>query len=156
LGHQPHLLPLRRTVMGTEMSNDSVPTTQSEPYGLTISVGERASPEGRTRATVDAAGMIVVEHEQAEVEEMRNPLRGEMPDGRDLMAKADDFPWDSSFPQRPGIPDEAVVVWTLSSPRGSREARFWIGDVESDERMHAVLHALREAVRRVSQGELYL
>lgn len=137
------------------MSNESGQRPEQGQW-LTVSVGEPASPDGLTRAQVDANGVIVVEHQQSDSDEKQEALRSELPEARDLITRATDFPWDSSFPQRPGTPDEAIVVWRLSGPQGVREARFWIGDVESDERMHEVFTTLRSAVDRMSRGALYL
>lgn len=138
------------------MSNEPEQRPDDSQLQLSIRVGQPTAPDGLTRAQVDANGTVVVEHQQSDAEEKRESLRGELPEARELIERAADFPWDSSFPQRPGIPDEAVAVWRLSGPQGEREARFWIGDVESDERMREVFTILRAAVDRLSRGELFL
>lgn len=130
---------------------------------LAVQVGDPLSESGRTDMTVDGSGHItarlVREGPSAKKRAATEPLAGEMEttEAQALIHKAMQFEWQRRFPPRPGIPDEAVVVWSLHAKGGERiDARAWLRDVEKDALMAQVLAALRRELERLSKGKLYL
>ncbi|MBI2189879.1 MAG: hypothetical protein HYU37_22610 [Acidobacteria bacterium] len=135
---------------------------------LTIEVGDPLSDEGLTRVALDGAGEFSAElirkgpsprADQYKAAEPIGPVRGRMPapQALDLIRRSQQFAWGRAFPSRPGIPDEAVVVWRLEQPGG--ETRFWkawLRDVEQDSVAGPVLDALRRQLAELSNDRLYL
>jgi hypothetical protein len=129
---------------------------------LSVAVGDRHSRHGRTSVVLTGSGRV----------ETSLQIEGKLPDrvrkepyvsemaataALDVMRKATQFAWDTKFPPRPGIPDEAIVVWTLSVGAGTKlEAKAWLRDVEKDAAMAPVLRAMRDLVKRVTDGVLFL
>ena len=158
------------------MADQRIESAASRPeeYSLVADVGEVASEEGMTRVVLEGTGRFVVEEhreqggdEQRRDEQQRaerGDARGRRYDGelgaeraRSLLAQAARFGWDRHFPPRPGIPDEAIVRWTLRDASGEvATVRAWLRDAEKDPAMAPVLSALREAVQRATDGALYL
>ena len=139
-------------------------------YELTLSVGDPASPDGLTRVSLDGSGKFVAnvvreEPESKEVGEPEyakpaevKPLVGEMlSEAEGILRKVSQFPWSRPFPSRPGIPDEAIVIWQFGR-KGEKPAtlKVWLREAESDPALAPVLKALREELARLSEGHLYL
>jgi hypothetical protein len=130
-------------------------------YQLRVEVGEPAAPDGLTRVQLDGAGTFLAEH----VTDDRDPkargesLRGEIdPEkARAAIERAARFPWGRAFPTRRGIPDEAIVHWSLVGPdsRGI-SLKVWLRDAEKDPLIASVLGLLRDALAELSQNRLYL
>ena len=135
-------------------------------YALSADVGSPFSEDGQTRAVLAGTGTVVVEHLQIEGGTSRQADQkpeqvGTYQMGPDVtrmaIASAAAFPWRTEFPSRPGIPDEAVVTWTLSDSRGGQiTLKAWLEDVNKDERMAPVMRALRQAVDAATNGRHYL
>jgi hypothetical protein len=135
-------------------------------YALAVDVGSPFSHDGETRAVLSGTGAVVVEHLQIEgdpaAQRDRKPEQvGTYQMGpeatRQAIATAAAFPWRAEFPSRPGIPDEAVVTWTLSDSRnGQTTLKAWLEDVNRDERMAPVIRALRQAVDAATGGRYFL
>lgn len=140
--------------------------SRPEEYSLVADVGDVASEEGLTRIVLEGTGRFVVEQHRENgqtgaAEGARE--RGQRYDGdigperaRSVLAHASRFDWAERFPPRPGIPDEAIVRWTLRDASGEvATVRAWLRDVEKDPSMSPVLSALREAVQRATDGVLF-
>jgi hypothetical protein len=135
---------------------------RAREYQLTADVGEPQSFHGQTRVRIDGAGRLSAEHlalgpsgKEVTSGELGGTVAEEL--ALDLMERAAAFPWDQSFPRRPGIPDEAIVYWGFGAADGPRATmRAWLGDVEEDPRMAPVLETLRRELATLSKGRLFL
>jgi len=143
--------------------------SRPEEYSLVADVGDVASEDGLTRVVLEGKGRFVVEElredgQTGAAEQAREQGRGRRYEGemaperaRSVLAQASRFDWAQRFPPRPGIPDEAIVRWTLRDASGEvATMRAWLRDVEKDPAMSPVLLALREAVQRATDGVLFL
>lgn len=136
-------------------------------FDLVVAVGDPLSEHGLTRATLNGGGQLTVEHH------LERPVPSPQPhelstagpiyedlgaeEARSLLARAAQFDWDRRFPGRPGLPDEAVVKWSLLDRGGnSVTMRIWLRDAEKGTEMAGVLNSLRKGVDRASKGQLYL
>lgn len=131
--------------------------TRPDDFELTVGVGDSLREDGLTRVTLDGTGRLTVEHERPDGKEA--PVRGELPreEAGSVLTRASQFPWERRFPARPGLPDEAVVQWSLQDRKGATVAvKAWLREVEKDPVMTTVLATLRKHVERVSRGERYL
>jgi hypothetical protein len=147
----------------------SFDAAQAEEYRLGVVVGEPAAPDGETRVTLDGGGRFAAEQTQAEgrpeapaaqkavaeAERVYGEIGAE--EAAKLLYQATLFPWGRTFPNRLGIPDEAVVRWTLEGPRGERVTlKVWLGDAEREPALAPVVEGLRSHLRRLSDGRMYL
>jgi len=74
-----------------------------------------------------------------------------------LLAGLQKFPWDREFPARPGIPDEAIVTWTMQQNKENEQTlKVWIGEAESEPSLAPVFAALRAGLAKISDSALYL
>lgn len=140
---------------------------RARDYSLRVEVGNASAPDGLTRVHLDGGGRFTAEltfaEPRAEVpgkeERKRGPAETEIAEDQAarVLRQASQFDWDRDFPPRPGIPDEAIVVWTYRV-RGTEVAtmRAWLRDVEQDPTMTPVLTALREATAELTGGDIYL
>jgi len=129
-------------------------------FSLMVNVGDRLSESGCTQVQVSGTGALTVSHHGREHEQKaQEPIHGEFAREQvaDLFGTASQIDWEGKFPGRPGIPDEAIVEWTLRDG-ADRELRrkAWLRDVEKDAVMSRALKLLRAEVDRLSQGRLFL
>jgi hypothetical protein len=129
---------------------------RASEYALTVEVGEAASFHGLTRLRLDGTGLIVAEHvggateaderpedeprTHAQAEPKPRSLRGQVAreEAGALLERAARFPWGRAFPSRPGIPDEAVVVWIFETTGRRATLKAWLRDVEKNRDMAPV------------------
>jgi hypothetical protein len=135
---------------------------------LTVEVGDVSSPDGLTRVVLGATGELYAEHLAAADErkttaagepETTAAYRGRVSEEQslDLFRRAREFAWGLTFPSRPGIPDEAIVVWRLEHADGETLVlKAWLRDVEKDPAAGPVLMALRRQLAELSHNRLYL
>jgi len=133
-----------------------------------LRVGNVSSPDGQTSVTVERDGTFIVRHEAREGDERtKEPVREEQRgDVREVLdvgpeqllvhAAAAVGAGDDDFPQRPGVPDEAIVHILLRTSGGERTRRLWIGDAERDRAAGQLLVPLRTLVERATDGRRYL
>ncbi|MBA2529327.1 MAG: hypothetical protein H0V19_05095 [Euzebyales bacterium] len=149
------------------MTDDTpVPIDPSDASQLVAEVGEPSSPDGRTRVTLHRDGRLVVQWERSAPqdpkqgrERERREEAGELgQDPQAVFERASRFLWDQDFPTRPGLPDEAILVWQLGGADDRRTAtvKVWLEDAEGDPSMAPVLQALREGTARLTGGDVYL
>jgi hypothetical protein len=153
------------------MSAEYIPFDRESPqeYVLQVEVGQPTAPDGVTQVRVEGTGAFEARQYRAPVEvpsrEAERPAsEGERVNGRispeevgRLMDQASLAPWGTRFPQRPGIPDEAIVVVSLR--RGGRESasvKMWLRDAEKDEVVGPLLQQLREHLDQLGGGKIYL
>lgn len=149
--------------------NANFPSFQPEAlheYALQLDVGEPASLHGLTRLQLDGYGNvsatdIVAEARQereAPMERSTRSAKGQL--DRDatqtLFRRVHEFPWQRPFPSRRGIPDEAIVTWTLTRGSAQQQLRMWLGEAEDDPVIAPVLEALRTTLRSISDNQMYL
>ncbi len=159
------------------MNNEplSFDPARADEYELSVRVGSPTAPDGLTRVTLEGTGRFVAEQiferrlqekvtqerptEEGDAQERDRRVTGELPrsEAEHLLRMATLFPWERSFPSRPGIPDEAIVVWSFGE-RGVQRAtlRVWLREAESDPALSPVLEALRHNLAQLSHGEIYL
>jgi hypothetical protein len=138
----------------------------AEDRQLIATVGAPTSPDGQTRVTLSGTGALLVQwlRQPDERDEQQRPgkperreEKGELGiDPAPLFERAVRFPWDQRFPNRPGVPDEAIVEWDVADQGERRQVRVWINDAEDDPAMGSVLAALRDGTARLTGGEIYL
>jgi hypothetical protein len=138
----------------------------AEDRQLIATVGAPASPDGQTRVTLSGTGALLVQwiRRLDERDEQKRPGKPEQReekgeiglDPAPLFERTNRFPWGQRFPNRPGVPDEAIVEWDVSDQGERRQVRVWINDAEDDPAMGPVLTALRDGTARLTGGEIYL
>lgn len=136
-------------------------SSRAADYELRVDVGEPESLDGQTSVTVDGTGSMVIEHvtvgKGKEAVAEPRAWRMEPAAVQPLLAIAASFDWKCPFPQRKGIPDEAVVRWTIHDRKGGEvTCRTWLRDAEKNETMRKVLDALRAELGKATNGALYL
>ena len=128
-----------------------------EDFALVVEVGDSLSEDGLTRVRVDGDGRIVVEQEPQREATPRAHAKLDRASTETLLRGASQFDWGRRFPTRPGIPDEAVVQWSLQDRQGAQlTMKTWLREAEKDASMAPVLKALRKTVESSSEGRLYL
>jgi len=135
-------------------------------YALALDVGDPFAPHGLTRLELEGNGAVAATEVLAEdrhaaeirAERPARSAKGRMdPDTvRFVFQRLHEFPWGRNFPARPGIPDEAIVVWTLKRGGVQRQLKMWIGEAEEDPKIAPVLESLRHTLRRLSDNQMYL
>lgn len=146
---------------GTKPKFDS---ERASDFVLVTEVGNPLSAEGLTRAILSGTGDFRVEHVQGGEEARpadakKNSDRFEFgaETAQTLLARVARFPWNRTFPSRPGVPDEPILVWTFVDRRGSEVSlKMWLRDAEEDEDMAWVVSALRQGVDAATAGRQYL
>jgi len=136
---------------------------------LTLEVGDSMSEDGLTRVVLESTGLLYAEQIHRpepqgpetfdKREQAVGPLRWQMSaqQSLDLLRQAQQFGWGRPFPSRPGIPDEAIVVWRLERAGGEPLVlKAWLRDVEKDPVAGAVLMTLRRQLAEFSNTRLYL
>jgi hypothetical protein len=140
-------------------------------YQLQVDVGQATAPDGVTRVRVDGAGTFEAaqfrraaepapEREQTRKQEQDSErVSGKIaPDeAARLFEQASLAPWGQRFPQRPGIPDEAIVeVRFQRAQRQSGTIKLWLRDAEKDVALGPMLTQLRRHLNDLSGGRIYL
>lgn len=130
-------------------------------YELTVSVGEPQSPAGMTRVALRGDGQFLASHRGGSDDRREDGVQA-----RATMAPADvefvirsvvQFDWSARFPPRPGIPDEAIVLWQLAGPNLPQSSvRMWLRDAENDKLAGEVLSVLRRTLAQASDERLFL
>jgi hypothetical protein len=134
--------------------------SRAEEFSLLLSVGDRLSEFGRTEVRLIGTGELSVSHHGHEHDKAQEPIRGEISARAliaDVFGAASQIDWEGRFPGRPGIPDEAIVEWTLREGANREVSRKqWLRDVEKDAVASRALRILRAEVGRLSQGKWFL
>ncbi|TCS73847.1 hypothetical protein EDC61_10169 [Sulfuritortus calidifontis] len=139
--------------------------THPENYQITIEVGDMLSEHGLTRMTLAGDGHVTAEwlgKIRGAVEtakQLPTHYTGTLKhhDPIDLLLKASQFNWDRKFPSRPGIPDEAIVVWQFGEKGApGAEVKVWLREAEKDPLMGPLLQGLREELADLSDNHIYL
>ena len=146
-------------------------------YSLQVEVGQADAPDGVTRVQVDGSGNLEaaqLRNEPRETEPRQQSGRGRKggkeEEGSDqvkgripqeealyLFDQASLAPWGRRFPQRPGIPDEAIVEIRLRrTQREGASVKLWLREAEKDPALAAVLKVLRKHLSELSGGRIYL
>ncbi len=128
-------------------------------FELIAEVGDVLSEAGMTRALLDGSGRLTVEqHHEAKAEGVRQfYVELDRQSTEQLFRQASQFDWERRFPSRKGLPDEAIVQWSLHDRRGEAiTVKVWLRDAEKDQVMGPVLVVLRQGVERATDGRLYL
>lgn len=139
-------------------------------YRLTVGVGDPLSPDGLTRLTLDGNGEIQVQQVYADEggakhgagddrtgpPECERSGRIDGSEAASLLRSLTQLKWDRKFPPRPGIPDEAIVEWSLRKSGDDVLAmKTWLEDAERDPGLGPVLSRLRNELARLSDDQLY-
>ena len=141
------------------MSNQGFKFDQArlQDFELIVDVGDTLSPEGLTHVELSGNGNLVAE--QRREKEIGEKYEGRI-DGEttaSMLRKASEFDWERRFPSRPGLPDEAVVQWTLRDRKGAAvTVKVWLREAEKNGVMAPVLDGLRKDVDHMTDGKLYL
>jgi hypothetical protein len=151
-------------------TNPNDESSEQVNTSLAASVGEVASPDGRTSVRVDRGGRYLVVHEWVEDRNVRpgqgKPEGGEQReevdgdvreldiDPDELFAAVDELPKHVDFPNRPGLPDEPIVTFTIESDAGSTVERMWLRDAERE--AAGLISPLKTVVERATDGRRYL
>jgi hypothetical protein len=151
-------------------TNPNYEPSEQVNTSLAASVGEVGSPDGRTSVRVERSGRYVVVHEwveertehtkQGEPEggERREEAGGDVReldiDPEEMFAAVDELPRHVDFPNRPGLPDEAIVTFTIESDAGSTVERMWLRDAERE--AARLVAPLKAVVERATDGRRYL
>ncbi len=128
-------------------------------FSLMVNVGDRLSESGCTQVQVTGTGALTISHQGRDHEhKAQEPIHGELAGQvAELFATASQINWEGKFPGRPGIPDEAIVEWTLRDGANHEfRCKSWLRDVEKDAVMSRALKLLRAEVDRLSKGKLFL
>jgi hypothetical protein len=146
----------------------------AQEYVLRVEVGQATAPDGATRVQVDGVGTLEAaqyrrggeapnvepkNREQKEGEGEGERVTGKLaPDeAARLFEQASLAPWGRPFPQRPGIPDEAIVeVRFERARRGGATVKLWLRDAEKDVAVGPILAQLRRHLKELSGGRIYL
>ena len=137
-------------------------------YALGVEVGQPTAPDGVTRVRVDGSGAFEASQYRA-ADDPQRPGRREEPvgdrvtgtispeDARALLEQASLAPGGTRFPQRPGIPDEAIVVITFERTERERASvKMWLRDAEKDQAVGPLLEQARRHLNDIAGGKLYL
>lgn len=136
-----------------------------ENYQVTIEVGDALSTHGLTRMTLSGDGNISAECVRRTGEVATNTKQMPMQftgtlkrhDPIDLLLKASQFDWNRKFPSRPGIPDEAIVVWQFGEKGAPGvEVKVWLREAEKDPLMGPLIKDLRQELADISGNDIYL
>jgi hypothetical protein len=141
-------------------------------YQLQVDVGQATAPDGVTRVRVDGAGTfeaaqfrravepVPKERDQTKQQEQESErVSGKIAaeEAARLFEQASLAPWGQRFPQRPGIPDEAIVeVRFQRAQRQSGTIKLWLRDAEKDVALGPMLKQLRRHLDDLSGGRIYL
>lgn len=161
--------------MSADMNADYIPFDRAfaREFSLQLQVGNASAPDGVTRVRMDGLGNLAAaqyrrtpeaaDREQKGGDEQKEPeseeVKGEVPadEAVRMFDQVSLAPWDSRFPQRPGIPDEAIVEVRLQrAGRESATMKMWLRDAEKDVAIGPVLEQLRRRVGELSGGRIYL
>jgi hypothetical protein len=156
-------------------TNPNDERSDEDTIALAAAVGEVTSPDGRTTVRVERSGKFQVVHEWIE-EGQEQPKHGEPkhdePKGGEqreetdgdvreldidpdrLFATLDELPSHVEFPNRPGIPDEPIVTFTIESAKGPTVERMWLRDAEKQ--ASGLVSTLKTVVERATDGRRYL
>ena len=128
-----------------------------DDVALVAEVGEPLSDEGLTRVKLTGDGRLIAEQQHGEKEGERYSSELSRENAESILREALKFDWETRFPTRRGLPDEAIVTWHLNVPNGNAlTAKVWLRDAEKPGPMAVVLSALRKSLDRMTGGKLYL
>jgi len=146
------------------MANLSFDEAKSNEYWVKVEVGNIYSDDGQTWMQLDGDGNI-----QAELLKKQNTkdqtdyepilFTGILTEHKvnDLLGKASHLQWDSQFPQREGIPDEAIVIWSFGRKDEQHiTTKMWLKDAEKDPGVSPLLMALRRELCLLSKDSIFL
>lgn len=146
-------------------------------YSLQVEVGQADAPDGVTRVQVDGSGNFEAAQlrnepggsEPRETKGRKSPkgeqdkgpdqVKGQMPQDEVLYLfdQVSLAPWGRRFPQRPGIPDEAIVEVRLRrEKRDTVSLKLWLREAEKDPALGPMLKLLRKHLTELSGGRIYL
>ena len=144
-------------------------------YSLQVEVGHADAPDGVTRVQVDGSGNLEAAQLRNEPqtdprqregkarkggkEEGSDQVKGRIPEDEVLYLfdQASLAPWGRRFPQRPGIPDEAIVEVRLRRERlDGASVKLWLREAEKDHSLGPMLKVLRKHLTELSGGRIYL
>lgn len=124
---------------------------------LIVDVGDTLSPDGLTHVELSGSGSLLVELQREKETEQKYEGQIGAETAASLLKRAAGFDWERRFPPRPGLPDEAIVQWTLKDRSGAVvTVKAWLRDAEKDRVMAPVLEELRLKVDRLTGGKLFL
>lgn len=135
-------------------------------YSIDLDVGDPSSLQGLTHVFVQGDGTftanLVIDNSNGEDKAaMKSPERNvkgnlEKKAVENIFRQAHQFPWNRQFPSRPGIPDEAIVVWKLKKANSQLLLKVWLGEAEEDPVLSPVLEELRKTLGELSDNQLFL
>jgi hypothetical protein len=160
------------------MADEYVPFDRAfaAEFSLQVDVGQADAPDGATRVQVDGSGnfeAVQLRHAPGEAEprerdeinqdldrdKQSDRVTGRMPpdEALYLFEQVSLAPWGRRFPQRPGIPDEAIVEVRLRRERrDSASVKLWLREAEKDPALGPMLKLLRKHLTELSEGRIYL
>ena len=152
------------------MSAEYIPFDResAREYVLQVEVGQPTAPDGVTQVRVEGTGAFEALQYRATVEvpareRQKAESEGDRVTGRispeevsGLMDQASLAPWGTRFPQRPGLPDEAIVVISLQREREGASVKMWLRDAEKDQAVGPLLEQLRQHLNQLGGGKIYL
>lgn len=128
-----------------------------QDFELTVEVGDTFSEDGLTRVRLNGGGRLAVEQQREQERGGEFHTEVDRDSMERLLRLAAQFDWQRRFPSRPGLPDEAVVQWSLRDRQGgTATVKVWLRDAEKDQVMAPVLNVLRQGVDRATGGKYYL
>jgi hypothetical protein len=138
-----------------------------QDYWMSVDVGDKLSEFGKTVIHLTGDGEVSVEHSQVnhvkEGEEKlsEKPLikKGKLKnfEPEELFRKVEQVPWTTKFPPRPGIPDEAIVIWKFGKRGGDTlETKMWLRDAEKNPIVGELLKGLRQELQLLTNNEIVL
>ncbi len=131
-------------------------------YNLSLDVGDTLSSYGLTRVQVKGSGQITAELQVVSLEAEKSDLPSQeascqLKDSAGFFKRALQLNWSRKFPPRPGIPDEAIIVWTLRhGEKTLATMKTWLRDAEKEKDLEQLIAELREEISRASDGKIYL
>jgi len=137
---------------------------QPQDFHLHVSIGDELSEDGLTHMEIDGIGNITAENIKTRTVKSRQEEKPQQYTGKchrhdpaRLLERASQLQWGLKFPSRPGIPDEAIVVWSLGKKEGEANVmKAWLRDAEKDPIMADLLTQLRDELSDLSDNQLYL
>lgn len=144
------------------MSDFKFDPEHPQDYWMSIDIGDIHSEYGRTVMHLSGVGEVVIEHSQVGGEQKsgkpvvkQGKLKYHEPEK--LFRQVEQVPWTMKFPPRPGIPDEAIVIWKFGEKDGeTQEVKMWLRDVEKNPVIGQLLKSLRQELQTLTNNEIYL
>ena len=133
-----------------------------QDYWMSIDVGDVHSEYGKTAMRLSGTGEIDVEHSRiGGKKKSHKPFEKhgklEYHEPEKLFRQVEQVPWTTKFPPRPGIPDEAIVVWKFGKVDGAtQEAKMWLRDAEKNPVVGQLLKGLRQELETLTRNKIFL